>query len=142
VRLEDEHGAEAAVFETGRPMVVRIRWRAPRRIERPVFGYSIKTANGLYVHGSNTQIAGVDIPAIEGEGEVSLRWDPLQLMEGHYLLSLSLHSWDHSRQFHRREDWYPFAVRNRTGALGLVALNARWAVGGMSPPGVLQPPAA
>ncbi len=142
IRLEDEHGAEAAVFETGRPMTVRIRWRAPRRIERPVFGYSIKTANGLYLHGSNTQIAGVDIPAIEGEGEVRLVFDPLRLMEGHYLLSLSLHSWDHARQFHRREDWYSFAVRNRTGALGLVALDARWTVGG-EPSGVApQPPPA
>lgn len=129
VRLEDERGAETTVFETGRAMTVRIRWRARHRIERPVFGYSIKTANGLYLYGSNTQIAGIAVPDLEGEGEVTLTFDPVQLMEGHYLLSLSLHSWDHTRQFHRREDWYPFAVRNRTGALGLVTLDARWAVG-------------
>ncbi len=126
VTFRDADGREAAVFETGWPMHVDVRWRARGRIERPVFGFSVKTANGLYVFGSNTQIAGVEIRAIEGEGKIRLTLDPLTLMSGQYLLSLAIHSWDHARQFHRREDWYPFAVRNPTGALGAFFLNSRW----------------
>jgi ABC-type polysaccharide/polyol phosphate transport system ATPase subunit len=128
VTFRDEAGHETGVFETGRPMHVEIRWRAHRRLERPVFGFSIKTANGLYVFGSNTQIAHVPIEAIEGEGVTRLTIAPLTLMSGQYLLSLSIHSWDHAQQYHRREDWYPFAVRNTTGALGAFFLQTHWSV--------------
>ncbi len=126
VRLLDESGGEAATFTTGRPMVVEIRYRAHRRIEQPVFGFSIKTGNGFYVFGSNTQIAEHRIEAVEGEGTVRLRFDPLTLMHGNYFLSLSIHSRDHATQFHRREDWYPFAVRNPTGALGAFHMASGW----------------
>jgi ABC-2 type transport system ATP-binding protein/lipopolysaccharide transport system ATP-binding protein len=47
-------------------------------------------------------------------------------MSGNYFLSLSIHSWDHAEQYHRREDWYPFAVRNLTGAPGAFFLHTRW----------------
>ena len=119
VQLLDAGGREAATFTTGQPLTAKISYRAARRIENPVFGFSVKTGNGFYVFGSNTQIAGHSISFIEGDGSVLLRIDPLTLMQGNFFLSLSIHSWDHSVQFHRREDWYPFAVRNPTQALGV-----------------------
>ena len=87
---------------------------------------TIKTGNGFYVFGSNTQIANYRIPSIEDEGSVRLRIDPLTLMQGNFFLSLSVHSWDHAVQFHRREDWYPFAVKNPTQAIGIFQLSAAW----------------
>ena len=105
---------------------MEIPYFARRRIEKPVFGFSLKTANGLYVFGTNTQIQKHDIPFIEGAGNVRLTLDPLRLMHGNYFLSLAIHSWDHVEQFHRREDWWPFAVRNPTGALGMIQLDSRW----------------
>ena len=126
VRLLDETGGDASVFRTGGKLVVEIPYKAHARIEKPVFGWSIKTGNGFYLFGSNTQIAGKDIPSIEGEGVVRLDLSPLQLMNGNYFLSLSIHSWDHSEQFHRREDWWPFHVKNETGAEGQVVLSGKW----------------
>ncbi len=133
VRLLDEQGGESAVFESGRRMTVEIGYHARRRIEHPVFGYSIKTGNGFYVFGSNTQILGHEIPAIEGEGTMRLHLDPLALLQGNFFLSLSIHSRDHAVQFHRREDWYPFSVRNPTGALGIFSLPTRWEGPGAAP---------
>lgn len=126
VTVRDGEGRETATLTTGRPMFVEVAYRAHRRIERPVFGFSIKTGNGFYVYGSNTQLAGMEIPAVEGEGVVRLVLDPLTLMHGNFFLSLSVHSWDHVTQYHRREDWYPFAVRNPTGAPGVFQLASRW----------------
>lgn len=126
VRLRDEAGHEAATFATGKPMLVDISYKAQRRIEKPVFGFSIKTGNGFYVFGSNTQIAKHAVDAIEGEGTIRLRLDPLTLMQGNFFLSLSIHSWDHATQFHRREDYYPFAVKNPTTAAGIFHLNSSW----------------
>lgn len=126
IRLLDAAGRDAATFASGEALTIEIPYVAPRRIEKPVFGFSIKTANGMYVYGSNTQTAGVGIPFVEGAGTVKLQFAPLQLMHGNYFLSLSVHSWDHLVQYHRREDWIPFAVRNAVGDLGLCRLDARW----------------
>ncbi len=76
----------------------------------------------MYLYGTNTQLEGHAIEAIEGEGIFAFRFDPLLLREGNYFLSLSVHSWDHAEQFHRREDWYPFGVRNADDAPGMVTL--------------------
>lgn len=126
VRLLDGEGREASRFETGQPMTVEIRYCAHHRIERPVFGFSIKTGNGMYVFGSNTQNASCPIPTLEGEGVVRLTLERLPLMTGNFFLSLSIHSWDHAEQYHRREDWYPFAVQNKTPDEGLFVLPSRW----------------
>ena len=126
VRLLNAEGKDAATFETGGSMTVEIPYVAHRRVEKPVFGFSLKTGNGMYIFGSNTQIQQHDIPFIEGEGTVRLDLGPLRLMHGNFFLSLAIHSWDHAEQFHRREDWWPFAVRNPTGALGMLQLDSRW----------------
>ncbi len=130
VRLLDARGDEAGTLTSGERMTVEIPWVAKVRIPRPVFGYSLKTGNGLYLFGSNTQIEGVEVPDLEGEGTIRLHLDPLTLMRGNFFLSLSIHSWDHAIQYHRREDWYPFSVRNPTEHPGLVRLPHRWEVGG------------
>jgi ABC-type polysaccharide/polyol phosphate transport system ATPase subunit len=126
VKIRNEKNEEVATLEAGRPMYVDIQYRAHKRIERPVFGFSVKTGNGFYVFGSNTQIAKYPVDSIEGEGAVRLTIDPLTLMQGNFFLSLSIHSWDHAVQYHRREDWYPFVVKNITDAHGLFHLNSAW----------------
>ena len=126
VRLLDASGNPSESFETGGALTIEIPYIAHRRIEKPVFGFSIKTSNGIFVFGSNTQLQKYDIPYIEGDGVVRLDLSPLRLMHGNYFLSLSIHSWDHAEQFHRREDWWPFAVRTAAGTLGLFQLDTRW----------------
>jgi len=126
VKFRDGSGRETSSFESGKALEVEIRYRAKQRVENPVFGFSIKTGNGFYVYGSNTQIANVHIPSIEGDGSIRLRIDPLTLLHGNFLLSLSIHSSDHATQYHRREDWYPFAVKNTGKAEGVFSLPCSW----------------
>lgn len=128
VRLLNEKGAEVSTFTTGRAMTAEIHYRAKRRIEQAVFGFSIKTGNGFFIYGTNTQIMNVPIPALDGDGVVRLKLNPLSLMEGKYFLSLAVHSWDHATQFHRREDWYPFAIKNESTAHGVFQLPCTWEI--------------
>jgi ABC-type polysaccharide/polyol phosphate transport system ATPase subunit len=128
VRLLNDAGVETGTFITGRRMIVEIGYRARTRIGQPVFGFSLKTGNGFFIFGTNTQIMEVPVPPLEGEGVVRLAFDPLTLMEGKYFLSLAIHSWDHATQYHRREDWYPFAVKNESTAHGVFQLPCRWDV--------------
>ena len=126
VRMLDAAGHETGTLITGEPMTVEIPYLAKRRVEDPVFGYSIKTGNGFFIYGTNTQILKVPLGTVEGPGVVRLTFDPLTLMEGKYFLSLAIHSADHATQYHRREDWYPFAVKNASSAHGVFQLNGRW----------------
>lgn len=128
VRLLDEHGRETSTFTTGHAMRVEILYHAKRRIENAVFGFSLKTGNGFFLYGTNTQIMKVPVPPLEGEGTVELTFKPLSLMAGKYFLSLAVHSWDHSVQYHRLEDWYPFAVQNESPAHGIFQLPCEWRI--------------
>lgn len=134
VTMLDEHTKAGTTFRNGQSMTVRIRYRAKRRIEKPVFGYSVKTGNGFFIFGTNTQIMNVPVPDLEGEGVMELRIDPLTLMEGKYFLSLSIHNWDHSVQYHRQEDWHPFAVtRADADHEGVFQLPTTWTHRGGNP---------
>ncbi len=126
VRLLDETGAETSTFNTGHAMVVEIAYHTQRRIEKPVFGFNIKTGNGFYVFGSNTQIAKIPLDAIEGDGRVRLRIEPLTLKQGKFFLSLSVHSWDHAVQYHRQEDLHPFMVKDVSNDKGVFQLQCAW----------------
>jgi len=126
VILRDGSESEGISFLGGQPLHIDLHYHAPRRIERPVFGYSIKTANGMYLYGTNTQQMRTEIPFIEGDGSIRISLDPLLLRAGNYFLSISCHSDDHETQYHRREDWYPFGVKNADPAEGMITLPTRF----------------
>ena len=119
-------GEETGTFLTGEAFAVEVSYHARVRVDRPIFGFAVKTGNGFYVFGSNTQFAGYKLDSIEGQGVIRLKINPLTLMQGNFFLSLSVHSWDHAIQYHRQEDWYPFVVKNPTKDQGVFRLNAEW----------------
>ena len=82
----------------------------------------------MYVFGTNTQIQNYGIPSITGQGSIKLSLNPLTLMQGNFFLSVSIHSWDHTLQYHRREDWYPFVVKNSSEEQGVFRLNSSWQI--------------
>lgn len=127
VRLTDAQGQTPDRFVSGETLTIEMKVLANQTVEDPVFGYSIKTANGQYLFGTNTQILKSSVGRFEAgqERTVSLSIDPLLLREGNYFLSLSMHSQDHATQYHRREDWMPFRIVNRDDAQGLVTLPTR-----------------
>ena len=130
VQLRDGEGRAGNTFITGTPLTVEIRYHAKKRIAQPVFGFSLKTGTGFFIFGTNSQILQQAVPDLEpGDGVMRLRVDPLSLMEGKYFLSLAIHSWDHATQYHRREDWYPFAVKSASSSLGVFHLNCAWQPG-------------
>jgi len=128
VRFLDTAGQETDKFGSGDRLTARIAYRAEQRIPAPVFGFAIASEDGSRVHGSNTQIEGFRVPDLEGEGEISLRVDSLNLGRGNYLFSFSIHSADHSTNYHRLDNRFPIAVRHDKRTEGCVVLNSSWAV--------------
>jgi ABC-type polysaccharide/polyol phosphate transport system ATPase subunit len=128
VSFLDGSGAEQRVFRVGEPWVVKLDYRAQFRIERPVFGLAVHRSDGLHVCGPNTHFSGLDIPYIEGEGNVFYRVDRLPLMEGVYQVSASAHNRADTVMYDYHDRSHPFRVRQvgRGERYGLVSLRGDW----------------
>jgi lipopolysaccharide transport system ATP-binding protein len=128
VSFLDAAGRERQVFRVGGPWGVRLHYRAHGRIENPVFGLAVHRNDGLHVCGPNTHFAGLDIPFVEGEGDVLYRVDHLPLMEGTYLLSVSAHNQADTQTYDYHDRLYTFKVRQagRGERYGLVSLGGEW----------------
>jgi lipopolysaccharide transport system ATP-binding protein len=128
VSFLDTDGRAQSVFRVGEPWIVRLHYRAPRRIERPVFGLAVHRSDGLHVCGPNTHFAGLDIPFIEGEGDVLYRVARLPLMEGTYLVSAAAHNRADTVMYDYHDRLYTFKVRQvgRGERYGLVSLEGEW----------------
>ena len=85
-------GAPRAIFHPGDVFIARIRYRAPRRFDKPVFSLAIVRSDGVYCVRERTRYHGITIPYIEGEGEFSVEIDPLQLSSGRYRTEIII--WD------------------------------------------------
>jgi len=126
VEFMNESGGKAEVFQWGGAMEARVFYQADRRIESPVFGFSISDDAGCVVHGSNTQIEGLDLPFIEGSGSLVLRIADLSMARGAYLFSFSVHSADHKVNYHRLDNCFPIAIESDKEFEGYTYMPSRW----------------
>jgi lipopolysaccharide transport system ATP-binding protein len=128
VSFLDREGIARRVFETGESWSVRLCYRAHQRIEEPVFGLAVHREDGVHVCGPNTHFGGLDIPAVQGTGEVLYRVDHLPLVEGTYLLSVSAHNRMDTVMYDYHDRLYAFRVcefDSRAGR-GVVTLRGDW----------------
>jgi lipopolysaccharide transport system ATP-binding protein len=131
VSFVDAAGFERRVFECGEHWKVLLRYRAYQRIDEPVFGLAVHREDGLHICGPNTYFGGVDIPFIEGQGQVSYQVDRLPLVEGAYALSVSSHNRADTEMYDFHDRLHPFKVCqfDRFDRVGAVRLRGRWVSG-------------
>ena len=129
VAFLDGCGNERRVFETSDSWVVRLRYQARTRIEKPVFGLAVHRDDGVHVCGPNTHFGGLDVPVVEGAGEIEYRVHSLPLLEGTYLLSISAHNRMDTLMYDYHDRLYPFKVCQfgPNAPRGVVRLEGRWA---------------
>ncbi|MBN2302447.1 MAG: ABC transporter ATP-binding protein, partial [Lentisphaerae bacterium] len=128
VRFMDDSGKETAEFEWGATLCAEIAYETSKRIDNPVFGFSMGDMRGRTVFGNNTQIEGIVIPMIEGTGKISLRLKKLNMAAGTYLFSFSLHSSDHRINYHRLDNQFPVAVSCNKSFEGCCYMDTTWTV--------------
>jgi len=128
VRLVDAAGGERYLYDAGEPCTIAIAYQAHRPVDDPVFGIGIFRRDGVCCYGTNTAIEGLALPKLEGEGEVRVGVERLDLVEGDYLLDVAVHARDgQPYDYHSR--LYPFAVRSRVKDTGVARLPHRWRLG-------------
>ncbi len=125
-----ETGKRRQVFQVEEPWTVRLRCRASHRLENPVFKLDIQRNDGLHVFTTRSDLNGLDLAYLEGEGELSYAMDAIPLMEGMYLLSASVRDAAGAVPYGRLEDPFAFRVRQLGSGerYGLVSLRGRWEI--------------
>ena len=129
VELLRADGQPAHVFESGQPMRIRARVRAPRPLQDFVFGIGIFTADGVCCFGTNTDIEGGVPRELSGSGEFTVDIDRLDLVAGAYKLDVAVHRQDGvPYDYHRL--LYSFRVASPVKDTGIYRPRHRWTFGG------------
>ena len=92
-RLEFKNPEKETIqfVRSGDPLVIRLHYRACKDGVRPIFGVQISTESGTVVSQVSTWLCGVDVPVLaRGDGFIDLCIDSVNLMAGHYFLSVWL----------------------------------------------------
>jgi ABC-type polysaccharide/polyol phosphate transport system ATPase subunit len=126
VEFSNNMGKQENKFNAGESIDIKILYKANITIENPVFGFAISDAEGHLVHGSNTQIESFDTGTINGEGSIVLSISDLALASGNYLFSFSVHSDDHTVNYHRLDNHYSIGVNNPKRFEGSIYLPTKW----------------
>jgi lipopolysaccharide transport system ATP-binding protein len=71
---------------------------------------AIHHASGFHVNGPNTVFSGLEIAAIEGQGHIDYVVDSLPLLEGTYLVSVSLYDFEGENAYDYHHQAYTFRV--------------------------------
>lgn len=128
VDLVGSDGEARTRFETGEPVRIRLRYKTGERVERPVFGVALEASDGTYLWANNTIDSPLDLPAIDGEGEVECVIPRLMLQPGAYSVLASIvdptgqHAYDFVRAAVRFD--VPQVGRRESG--GYLALEGSW----------------
>jgi ABC-type polysaccharide/polyol phosphate transport system ATPase subunit len=138
VELLRADGQPAHVFDSGQPMRIRARVRAPRPLQDFVFGIGIFTADGVCCFGTNTDIEGGVPRELSGSGEFTVDIDRLDLVAGAYKLDVAVHRQNGvPYDYHRL--LYSFRVASPVKDTGIYRPRHRWTFGGgitiAEPPG-------
>lgn len=132
VQLLDGQEREQRIFETGSKLIVRLHFTASQSIENPQFGLALHHADGFHISGPNTVFSGLDIPAIEGSGQIDYVVESLPLLEGTYLLSASLYDHEGAQAYDHHHQAYRFRVRPSAATgeeYGSIHIQSSWIMG-------------
>ena len=128
VRLLASDGSPVEVIRSGDSLTVEIRFRTNRALPTPVFGVALYRNDGTYVYGSNTHVDGYDLPELDRDGMLSLRYESLELLNGTYLLTVAIFgsTLEHAGPMDFREKAYRFRVVSKSLEQGLIRLPHEW----------------
>jgi hypothetical protein len=103
-------------------MTIRVGFRANEPTDDVIFGIGIHDEEGNLIFGTNTKIADVAVPVVDGDGQVTFDFEHVPLLDGTYLVTLAIESTDEGTVYDWSDQQYQFSVMNPARTQGLVAL--------------------
>ncbi len=128
VRMLDTQGKESNHFLTGDSLTIEISYIAHKAIQMPEFGLAIYRQDDIQVNGPNSQLAGLRIEQVEGEGKVYYHVHQLPLLPAEYLLSVAVHDSRYTLTYDHHVKAYKFQVDSggTKEIYGLIEIPATW----------------
>lgn len=133
VRMLAQDGAERWLFQSEESAVVEVDFSINSPVEELVFGIGIIRADGLGVHGTNTELEDIEVP-LPDEGAVypingRYRYiiDRLGLVEDSYYLDVAAHKSD-GFPFDYHHLLHKFSVRSQLRQQGVLNPPHRWEI--------------
>jgi ABC-type polysaccharide/polyol phosphate transport system ATPase subunit len=132
VEMLDAHGRPVTSTRTGEAVTFRMHYLAKERIERPVFGFGLHTADGQHVTGPNTRDVEMVPAAVQGEGHIDFAVPRLMLVPGAFDVSVSVFDYAclHPYDFRTRALRFDVEVGTPHELYGVVSLGGSWSVPG------------
>lgn len=128
VTLLDADNQPVTSVQTGDTLTIAFRYHAETPYARPVFGLAIYHEDGTHLTGPNTRTGGLEIPAVQGDGEVRYTIPRLPLLPGRYVVSVSAYDHHLVEPLDHRERVATFTV-TEGGTLerfGKITLGGTW----------------
>ncbi|HMK28173.1 MAG TPA: ABC transporter ATP-binding protein [Terriglobales bacterium] len=119
VSFKNGEGESRYTFERGETVSFQITVHAKERIPSPVLGIAIYHENGTCVYGHNTRTDGWEIEDLEGEHEFEIKYDPLPLQPGRYLVSVAVYESLGTRAYVYDDRAYDFTITGKSGETGV-----------------------
>jgi ABC-type polysaccharide/polyol phosphate transport system ATPase subunit len=138
VRMLGADGTEKWIVENGEAATLALHYTAHAAQPEAVFSATIHRADGVYVAGTNTLIAGLPLNLPAGNGIVRVHFPDLPLCHGRYLISVGVFLqpdppfWTHPADYHNKA--YEFHVHAPAAIHGLVQIPAAWRYESLSAP--------
>jgi ABC-type polysaccharide/polyol phosphate transport system ATPase subunit len=127
VRTLNRHGEPTRHLEIGDPLLLEIPYRVHRRLDTPVFGVGLYRNDGVHLHGTNTRLDHVTVPALVSDGAIRFDYRGLPLLVGTYRLTVGVFdARDESRPIDLHDKLYSFRVVSGSDEHGLVSLDHDW----------------
>ncbi|SOD70602.1 ABC-2 type transport system ATP-binding protein [Jatrophihabitans sp. GAS493] len=126
--LLDAEGRATTRFYPGDKVTLRTHFSTTEPIDKPVFGFSIETLEGVYVWAHHSRDGNMVPDRLEGEGYVDLVFDSLRLQAGTFDLNVSVadYTTTHTYDFLRGAKRFDVLMRAPHESGGLVELGGHW----------------
>lgn len=130
VRLTSEEGEDLAEVESGRTVVLTMRFRCRVRQppERISFVFNLYRHDGLYICGTTTLMEGMQPHPGGRSGRVQIRFPDLPLLSGRYKWRVAINDHGGFVVLAEAKEVCPFVVVDRFDAVGLVSLPREWRI--------------
>jgi len=128
ITIEDEDGQARTWFTTGEHVVARCKIESFEDFPEPIFALTIKNTAGVEIYGTNTFFSCQPArPIKSGEQRLVTFSFPIDLMPGHYFLSLGFTHFvgEQLVVVHRRYDTIKLEVHGVDRTFGIANLHAK-----------------
>lgn len=119
---------ERHTLSTGSALAVEVTVDRDPSMHDLVVAFSIHDQNGVMVHGTNTDVLGIEMGTHPGPELLRFEIDELPLLDGTFSVTMGAHSADGTLLYHQLEQVEQFHVASGSRAAGVVALPTRASV--------------